>query len=302
MSGDRTTPGPRVRAHQSGGCGTVRVPYPVGVRPTTVIRRTRLTPRMLRLTLAGPGIERLHSYACDDHLGVVFPLEDGTRNDPVFNPDRQMLDWTHPLPPMRKYTIRRHDPAAREVDLDIVLHPGGLASDWAMGVQPGDEVVLAGPPGSLAFAHTYDHYVFAIDTTALPALGRWLDEGDWIEERGVSVRVLVDHDDPAETAYPLRRRDGVSVEWLPRAGGSRLAEAVAALDVVDLDPTRVFLFAAGEAGDIAPLRRWARQRGVASLVTGYWKRGAVEVDHQDEGHADGEHDAHDEHDAGGRQQ
>jgi len=290
---DRSNPGPKVRAHQSGGRGTARVPYPVGIRSTRVVSTTRVTPHMLRLTVAGPELAELHTYACDDHVGVVFPLADGTRNDPTYNPDRLMLDWHQPAPEMRKYTIRRHDPAAGELDLDIVVHPGGLASDWALGLEPGDEVVLAGPPGALAFPHTYGHYVFAIDTTALPALARWLDEGDWIEERGVTAHVLIDHDHDDETGYPLRERRGVSVEWLSRADGSRLAAAVADLDLGGRDHGDVFLFAAGEAGDIKPLRRWTKEHGIAALITGYWKRGAVELDDEEHEH---DHDDHDDHD------
>lgn len=285
-------PGPLVRAHHTGGRGTARFPYVVRVRTTRIVARTQITPHMLRLTLAGPELRVLDTHASDDHVGVVFPLEDGGRNDPTYNPERQMLDWGTPLPPMRKYTIRRHDRDAGELDLDIVLHPGGLASDWATTAQVGEDVVLAGPPGSLAFAHTYDHYVFAIDTTALPALARWLDEGDWIEERGATAQVLIDHDHPAESSYPLRERAGVSLQWLPRGAGSRLADAVMGLDLSGYAADDVFLFAAGEAGDIKPLRRWAKAEGIASLITGYWKRGAVAVDDEDEGRADGE-DTHD---------
>lgn len=294
MTEERAHPGPRVRAHQAGGSGTVRVPYPIGIRTARVVRRDQVTPHMLRLTLSGPEIGELHSYACDDHVGIVFPLDDGTRNDPTYNPDRLMLDWHAPAPPMRKYTIRRHDPVAGELDLDIVLHPGGLASDWAIGLEPGDEAVLAGPPGALTFPHTHAHYVFALDTTALPAVARWLEEGDWLEERGVTVRVLVDHDHDDETSYPLVERAGLTVEWLSRSGGSRLAERVAEVGLDGHDPADAFLFAAGEAGDIKPLRRWAKEAGVAALVTGYWKRGATELDHEEDDDHDDEHD--DDHD------
>ncbi len=298
MTTARANPGPAVRAHHLTGRGTVRVPYQTQIRSTRVVARAQVTPHMLRLTLAGPALAVLHSHACDDHVGVVFPLADGTRNDPTYNPQREMLDWASPMPPMRKYTIRRHDPVAGELDVDIVVHPGGLASEWAASAAVGEEVVLAGPPGSLAFAHTYRHYVFAIDTTALPALARWLDEGDWIEEQGVTVQVWVDHDHPDEANYPLRARSGVRVEWLLRTGGSRLADAVAGRGLDGRDPSEVFLFAAGEAGDIKALRRWSKQAAIASLVTGYWKRGATAVDHVDEGHADGEDDGDhdDDHD------
>lgn len=293
MTEDRSNAGPRVLAHQRGGRGTRRVPYPIGIRTAQVVSRTEITPHLLRLTVASPAIKEVQTHACDDHVGMVFPLEDGTRNDPTYNPDRQMLDWHSPQPTMRKYTIRRHDGVAGEIDLDIVLHSGGLASDWATQVRPGAAVVLAGPPGALAFSHTYDHYVFAVDTTALPALARWLDEGDWLEERGVTVQVVIDHDHDQETSYPLRQRPGVTVEWLSRARGSQLADAVAGLDLGGRAPDEVFLFAAGEANDIKPLRRWSKQRGIDALVTGYWKRGATahDDDHDDE---DTDHSHNDE--------
>ncbi len=285
MTARPTAPGPLVRAHQQDGRGTRRVPYPIHIRSTRVVARTELTPHMVRLRLAGPELAELHTYACDDHVGIIFPFPDGQRDDPVHDPERQMLTWPQPSPPMRKYTIRRHDPVAAELELDLVVHPGGLASDWALTAAPGDEVVLAGPPGSLAFAHTYDHYVLAVDTTALPSVARWLEEGDWIEERQVSVQVLVDHDHPDETGYPLPLRPGVEVVWLDRSHGSGLGDAVARLDL-PVDPSRAFLYAAGEASDIRPLRRWAKEQGVDALVTGYWKRGATEHedDHEHEDH------------------
>lgn len=280
---DRSDPGPRVLAHHAGGRGTQRIGYAVAIRTARVIGRTQITPHMLRLTVASPAVKDVVTHACDDHVGVVFPLDDGTRNDPTYDPDRQMLKWHSPQPTMRKYTIRRHDAESGEMDLDVVLHAGGLASEWAAGAQLGEDVVLAGPPGALAFAHTYGHYVFAVDPTALPALARWLDEGDWLEERGVTAQIVIDYDHNDETTYPLRQRPGVTVEWLSRTGGSRLADVVGGLDLGDRSYSDVFLFAAGEAGDIKALRRWSKERGIDSLVTGYWKRGAVEHDdHEDE--------------------
>lgn len=281
MNDDRSNAGPRVLAHQMAGRGTLRVPYVIGVRSARVVSRTQVTEHMLRLTVASSAIRDVPTHACDDHVGVVFPLADGTRNDPTFNADRQMLDWHSPSPPMRKYTIRRHDVEAGEMDLDVVVHPGGLASDWATRADAGTEVVLVGPPGAVAFPHTYDHYVFAIDTTALPAVARWLDEGDWLQEREVTVQVVIDHDHDEETAYPLRPLPGLSVQWLSRAGGSQLADVVAGLDLGH-DPAEVFLFAAGEASDIKPLRRWSKQQGMDALVTGYWKRGAADHDDHDD--------------------
>ncbi|MFG1776387.1 siderophore-interacting protein [Micromonospora sp. NPDC049051] len=265
MTVDRHDPAGRVAAHHRGGSGTARIGYPIGVRRVRVVARRQLTPRMLRLTLGGPALADFHTYQADDHVKIVFPDPDGTRRDPV--PDGQgMLDWPRPLPTTRKYTVRRYDPVTHEIDLDFVLHEGGVASTWVAGAAVGDEVTIAGPPGAKAFPHTYDHYVFAVDATALPAAARWLGEAP----ADVSAHLVVEVDDAADRDYPLAARDGVAVTWLVREGpGSTLAEEVRSLR---LPAGRTFLFAAGEATDIRPLRAWSRDR-LDSLITGYWKRG-----------------------------
>lgn len=271
---DRADPGPRVRAHHASGRGVARIGYPIEIRRVTLLRKEWITPQMLRLTVAGPELATFHTYAADDHVALVFPLPDGTRNDPVNGPDL-LLEWAKPMPPVRKYTIRRYDREALELDLDFVVHDGGLAADWAAAAEPGETIAVAGPPGAKAFAHTYRHYVFAIDTTALPAVARWLEEADWLVEAGATAEVFIDHDHDSETSYPLTERPGVTVRWFSRHGGSRLAQQVIDTARPGLQAEQVFVFAAGEAGDIKPLRRWSSDQGHDSLVTGYWKRGLV---------------------------
>lgn len=172
-----------------------------------------------------------------------------------------MLDWPRPLPPTRRYTIRRYDPGALELDLDFVLHEGGLASTWARQAQLDEPVTIAGPPGSKAFAHTYAHYLFAVDATALPALARWLDESP----ADVSADVVIAGD---ERSYPLAERERVTVihDELTAVTGLPVSEDT-------------FLFAAGEAAALKPLRAWSRGR-LDNLVTGYWKHGVA--DHDDD--------------------
>ncbi|GGO68116.1 siderophore-interacting protein [Nonomuraea cavernae] len=267
MSIDRHDPGERVAAHHRDGKGTTRIGYPIGVREVSVLARRHVTPRMLRLTLGGPELDGFHTYQADDHVKLVFPDPDGTRRVPVPN-DELSLDWPKPSPASRKYTVRRFDADAGELDLDFVLHDGGLASTWATAAEVGDRIVIAGPPGAKAFAHTYGHYVFAVDATALPAVARWLEESPV----DVSAEVVIETDDAAEHGYPLAPRDGVRVTWLVREGTrSSLAETVQG---VSLPERPAFLFAAGEAGDIKPLRSWSRGR-LDSLFTGYWKRGVA---------------------------
>jgi len=264
MTVDRSDPGRRVQTHHRVGRGTVRIPYPIGVRTVRVVARQEITPCMIRITLGGTGFADQHTYQCDDHVRIIFPEPDGELRLPVPN-DHQMLDWPHPMPPTRKYTIRHFDPESQQLDLDFVLHDGGLASTWAESVKIGEEITIAGPPGAKAFAHNYDHYVFAVDATGLPSVARWLAA----TPPDVSADVVVETTDDSEHAYPLAQRRRVRTQWLVRDGRSLLAETVE-----ELTPPagRVFLFAAGEAGDIKPLRSWRRTH-VDSLITGYWKRG-----------------------------
>lgn len=274
---DRTNPGPKVAAHQASGRGTTRVPYPIGIRRGIVTRREYVTPHMLRVTVAGDELRDMVSHQADDHVRVLFAFPDGTRNDPQPN-DHDELDWVRPIPPSRKYTLRRVDLEAGEIDLDFVVHDGGFASDWAQSVEVGSEAVLAGPPGSVAFAHTYRHYVLVADTTGLPAVARWLDEGSWLEERGAKVEIIVEIDHPEEAEYPLAQRTGVTVQWVSRDGGSRLDELLRALPLDGVPADDVFVFAAGEAGDLKAVRSFAKEHGYDALVTGYWKRGVADLD------------------------
>ncbi|TWD82840.1 NADPH-dependent ferric siderophore reductase [Kribbella amoyensis] len=256
----------RVAALHTDGTVIERIPYPIGIRTPKVAAKRYVTPHLLRVTLEGPGLDGFHSYQCDDHVKIVFPDPDGTHRVPVPN-DRQMLDWPRPIPTTRRYTVRRY--AGRELELEFVVHPGGLAATWAEALAIGDEVAIAGPPGAKAFPHNYDHYVFAVDPTGLPAAARWLEESP--EDVSADLVVEFDHDD--ETAYPLAERPGVRVRWVPRS--------LLAATVMELPPAagRAFLFAAGEADGIRPLRAWSKNR-LDHLVTGYWKRGAA--DHADD--------------------
>ncbi|WP_433161645.1 siderophore-interacting protein [Kribbella sp. CA-247076] len=260
---NRDNPRERVEEIHRSGDGVGRIPYPIGMRTVAVVAKEYLTPHMLRVTLAGPELAGFHSYHCDDHVKIVFPEPDGTHRLPVPN-DRQMLDWPKPLPPTRSYTVRRYD--GTRLDLDFVVHAGGLAAPWAEALELGDEVAIAGPPGAKAFPYTYPHYVFAVDPTGLPAVARWLDEGPG----DASADVVVEFDHADESDYPLAERTGVKIRWVPRGS---LAAEVMALSL----PDDTFLFAAGEADGIRPLRAWSKNR-FPSVIRGYWKQGVADLD------------------------
>ena len=178
---------------------------------------------------------------------------------------------------MRTYSIRRHRPAAREVDVDFVLHGGdgheGPAARWAADARPGDVVGLYGPSVShLRTPGRHDWTLFAGDETALPAIGAWL-ESLGPGERAVVVAGVAgpEEEQPLESAADVtvvwRHRDGV-----PAGQSAALADGVRELDFPDGVP---FAWVAGEASAVRTVRRHlVGERGLdrrAVAFAGYWR-------------------------------
>ncbi|GGS17065.1 siderophore-interacting protein [Streptomyces aureoverticillatus] len=255
-----------------------KVGYPIRIRETEVVRTVMVGAGLLRVTLGGAGTEGFEAHAPDEHVKLIFPEPDGSLRLP--EPNGTMLRWPRPAGTSREYTVRRYDPLAAEIDIDFALHDGGLASDWARAVEPGAVVHVAGPPGGLIVPHAYDRYVLAGDITALPAIARWLEELPRTAKGWAFIEVA----DAAEE-IELSAPEGVEVRWLhrgdrPAGTGDELARAVMAVTVPENE--RVYVWAAGEAGQIKPLRRWVRDElrleKADHDITGYWKRGVADFD------------------------
>ncbi|MEE1927573.1 siderophore-interacting protein [Streptomyces sp. TRM 70351] len=263
------------------GRSAEKVGYPIGIRKTEVVR-TAVVGGLLRVTLGGPGTEGFEAHAPDEHVKLLFPSPDGSL--PLPEPDGTMLRWPRPMPVSREYTVRRFDPVAGEIDIDVAPHDGGLASTWARTVRPGAVVHVAGPPGGLIVPHAYDRYLLAGDLTALPAIARRLEELPG-NARGWAFVEVADATQEMELSAP----EGFEVRWLhrgdrPAGTGGALARAVTAVTVPEGE--RVYVWAAGEAGQVKPLRRWVRDElrldRADQDITGYWKRGVADFD--EDGH------------------
>lgn len=288
---DRDRPRERV-AEAMVGPGGAKVPYPIRVRRLEIAGTRMVGPAMLRMTLTGAELAGFESHSVvDEHVKLIFPDDDGGLRVP--EQDGLMLLWPTPMPPTRDYTVRRHDPEAGELDLDVVLHPGGLASEWASRAQPGERVWVAGPPAGLAVPESYDRYLLAGDTTALPAIQRWV-ENMASDTRGWVFVEVADAAEEVDLGAPA----GVTVTWLHRDGVApgRSDVLASAVRAVALPPGEsVYVWVAGEAGSIKPLRRWVRDElGLDPAdvsITGYWKLGLSMFD-EDHNPGDGEAPGH----------
>ncbi|OLT44716.1 NADPH-dependent ferric siderophore reductase [Saccharomonospora sp. CUA-673] len=263
------------------GRSSEKVGYPIGIRTVEVVRTAPVGSGLIRLTLGGSGVDGFEAHAPDEHVKLIFTDPDGTLRLP--EPDGAMLKWPRPSPTSREYTVRRFDPDARELDIDIAVHDGGLAAEWARTARSGEQVHVAGPPGGLIVPTSYDKYLLAGDITALPAIARWLEEMPPTTEGWAVIEVA-----DAGEEIPLDHPEGVEVRWLHRDGAAPgttdlIERTVRALPLPgSSDTERLYVWLAGEAGTLKPLRRWVRNElGLSKAdhdITGYWKRGVADYD------------------------
>lgn len=255
-----------------------QVTHPLVVRRLQVLRTLALNPRTRRVTLGGPELDAFHrdgfdlpafvSQTFDDHVKLVFAA-DGDIEAALPVQRARSIDW----PPSehrqgRDYTPRRWDPSIGELDLDFVLHGDGPAAQWASAATPGDHLHVVGPKSSLVLPESIDWVLLAGDETALPAIGRYLDE----RPVDAPVQVVVEIRHPG-ARQELAVRPGDTMRWVVvgEHEPSPLAETIKALDWW---PGHAYAWAAGESRSLIPLRRWLRHdRGLAPShvnVTGYW--------------------------------
>jgi NADPH-dependent ferric siderophore reductase len=241
-----------------------RVRHELKLRELTVRRVEHVTPQMLRVTLGGEALQGFVSAAPDDHVKVFFPAS-GSDSRP---------DWTI----ARDYTPRHVDLQAMELQIEFLLHGDGPAAQWAASAQPGQTLRIGGPRGSFVVADDFDWYLLIGDETALPAIGRRLEE----LRQDTSALVLAEVAEPAEQ-QTLRSRAALAVTWLQR-GGALAGDAgalLAAARRLSLPAGDGYVWIAAESHVARALREhFLSERGLPKAwikAAGYWKRDAAAV-------------------------
>jgi NADPH-dependent ferric siderophore reductase len=186
---------------------------PAGQEPqlwtVPVLRVDPLAPTMLRVTAGGPGLGGFLGTGTDQHV-KLYCYEEGAEPPRPLTMRSVRAEMHRVRPAIRSYSIRRYDPGAREIDVDFVLHDEpGPVSEWASRVEPGDELIFAGPSPAYEPAPDVAHYLLAGDSSALPAIEATLLE----LPEGTTATVLAELTDAAEErelATPAELR----VRWL----------------------------------------------------------------------------------------
>ena len=247
---------------------------PVRLWRVPVSRVERVTPRMARVTVADPELADFPSAGTDQNVMLYFYPDDVTLPEPLTLESARAM-WSKARPMTRTYTIRRHDPAAGEIDFDFVLHGShGLASGWAQRVQPGDQVIFVGPSPAYRPDPDVANYLLAGDETALPAIAAILKE---LPATARAV-VLVEVADAAEE-QPLPTAADAEIIWLHRDGraaGDGLLLECAVRDA-SLPAGGTEAWVAGERSAVLAVRRHLLDvRGLPRhrvRPTTYWRHG-----------------------------
>jgi NADPH-dependent ferric siderophore reductase len=221
----------------------------------TVAAKRQLTPRTVRVTLAGDALRTLDPTPYTDRyvkLVMAEPAEPEGR------------------PVLRTYTVR----AVRdgEWDVDVVLHGDvGYGGPWAAGVQPGQSVTFLGPGGGYAPDPAAAWHLLVGDDSALPAVAAALEA----MPAGAVVRAFVEVASEADRQELATTAD-TRITWVVGGGLEDAVLDAHARGELPAGAPQAFLH--GEAGCVRTLRRWVRaELGVAPAqlsASGYWRRGA----------------------------
>ncbi|MGO2110860.1 MAG: siderophore-interacting protein [Pseudoclavibacter sp.] len=256
-----------------------------GLVHAAVARTERVTPNMVRVTLAGGDLDAFDHRGFDQWFRLAIPVRDHEGLDRMpakFGIAGYLKYLTMPKgmrPVVRNYTVRAYRTAAEsastqaELDIDFVVHgTDGVAGPWALNAEPGSEVALIDQGCGYAPVPA-DSTLIVADESGLPAAVGVLRDLPR-DATGHAVIELFDADDRQEVDAP----EGVTVHWLERghdeAPGAR---ALPTLRDLEFDPASVYAFAVGESALATGARRHlVGERGVAKrsvTFSGYWKLG-----------------------------
>lgn len=248
-----------------------------------VVATERISPHLVRIVLGGPEMSGYQPLRVADEAVVLwFPRPGQQRPAPVTQKDGV---WGHhdpqTAPPGRNYTVRRFEPGEdARMTVDFVVHPGGIAGEWAVNARIGQEILITRPRCWYEPPADARWILAAADLTGLPALARIIEE---CPQDGPAVYAMLETVDAADLAgLPPTQCNARGVDASIGTGNGvapgALADLIAAKlpELVTQGPGYVWY--SGEAGQAREIRKLLRREHRWPLervqTVGYWRQDA----------------------------
>lgn len=241
-----------------------RVRHELQRRSLLVTAVEHLTPHMIRISLTGKDLDGFVSASPDDHIKIFIPGLDGTLT-------------------RRDYTPRSYDPKNHALILDFVNHDGGPAAAWARAAQVGDRLDIGGPKGSQVIADPVDHWLLIGDETALPAIGRRVEELPAQARVTTVVAVPCVEDEQVFTSSARQ-----SPHWVhrPMQDADQAQSILKVLEALTIEDG-TFIWVGAEARVAKAVRQYLVEKRQVPLqwikASGYWVKGQADASVKDVG-------------------
>ncbi|MEM6312126.1 MAG: siderophore-interacting protein [Pseudomonadota bacterium] len=251
-------------------------------RMLTVQKAWYITPNMIRVTFAGPELAGFPEGREGGNCKLLIPEPDETRDG------FETRVAQGPAPTRRTYTVRSYRADKQELDIDFVAHgDNGPASRWASHAKPGSFLGFMGPSPSKMTDFSADWYLVAADPSAIPVAATAL-EAMPRDAKGVAIFEITDEADKQDIASPKN----VKVHWFVHPNPNQASsQQESFIRDIKWPEGRVQTCIAGESGVIKSLRAFLHQDmkvpRADSYISGYWKIGLVEDEHQQMKRAEG---------------
>lgn len=241
-----------------------------------VIRKTQLSPNMLRVTFGGEAMKGFPEDAQSANIKLLLPHADQSQASFI-----EALNGSGPKPIKRTYTVVHFNVDTNELDIDFALHThAGPATTFALNAQSGDIVGIAGPSQPKLVNPDADWFLIAGDMTAIPAIEanlRYLPEN----AQGYVVIELQNEKDQRDFQKPDNLQLSFLLNAKPEEGNSQLAQMVIALPWLSGTPD---VWIAGESNGVRAMRTYlAKTKNLdrrCRYTSGYWHIGQNEDDFQ----------------------
>ncbi|MEM9171148.1 MAG: siderophore-interacting protein [Pseudomonadota bacterium] len=240
----------------------------------TVKKAWHPTPNMIRVTFAGPELTGFPVGSEGGNCKLLLPEAEEAKAD--F--EKRIVEGK---PVRRTFTVRHFRPDSLELDIDFVDHgDNGPASSWANRATAGSFLGFMGPSSPKVSHFEADWYLIAADASAIPVAAAAL-EAMPRDAKGLALFEVASNEDRQDINAPT----GVEIRWLVQPEKHVPCDVQPeTLMATELPQGRIQTCIAGESGVIKRIRDYLREhadlRKQDTYISGYWKHGLVEDEHQ----------------------